>query len=283
MGLYLIELLKELLNLNSPNGGMLDSDLSNLTLQNVFGANVYNFIISVRDNIFLNVAYTLLGLFILLELWRISVKTDGYGGGGYSAYDVTIIILKAVFFKCIVDIAPSLFEEIFNVTTALSSDVLSIGSGFSSMDKDFLQVLENSYNSLGFLESFGPFIFLILVSIVVAIAALAGKVILYLRFVEILVFLAVSPVPLATLPSQEMSQIGKSFLKSFTAVCFQGVIIVLVSQFCPLLITKFVNDVQVTGGGTMILAMLMLALGCIIYILTLFQTSKWAKQICNAM
>lgn len=263
--------------------GLLNSNYNNLTLQNVFGSSAYNFIISVRDNIFLNVAYTLLGLFILMELWRISVKTDGAGGGGYSAYDVTMIVLKAVFFKCIVDIAPRLFEEIFNVTTALSSDVLNISSGFSDIDTNFIGLLRDQYDSLGFLDSLGPMILMVLLLLVVAVAVFAGTAIVHLRFVEILIFLAVSPIPLATLPSQEMSQIGKSFLKSFTAVCLQGVIIVIASQFCPFIITKFVNSVNVVGGATMISAMFRLSLGCIIYILALFQTSKWAKQICNAM
>lgn len=278
LGSLLLDAIEDLLS-----EGLLSSNYNNLTLQNVFGSSAYNFIISVRDNIFLNVAYTLLGLFILMELWRISVKTDGAGGGGYSAYDVTMIVLKAVFFKCIVDIAPRLFEEIFNVATALSSDVLSISSGISDVDTNFIAVLREQYDSLGFLDSLAPMILMVLVLIVVAVAVLAGTAILYLRFVEILVFLAVSPVPLATLPSQEMSQIGKSFLKSFTAVCLQGVVIVIVSQFCPLVITMFVKSVDVVGGATMIKAMFMLSLGCIIYILTLFQTSKWAKQICDAM
>lgn len=249
---------------------------------NPFGESVYTFTLSLRDNIFMPVAYTLLGLFILMELWRISVRTEG-NGGGYSPVDVVMVVLKAVFFKCMIDIAPKLFIAIYDVTTSLSSDVLSTSLDKGAFDTGFTTTLVNEFNDLSFLEQLCPMIFSGIVFVVVAIASYAGTVLLSLRFIEIFVFISVSPAPLATLPSQETSQIGKSFLKTFVAVCFQGVLIAMVSRLGTIIIGNFVSNAEIEGGWTMIKALTQVALGCIVYVLVLFQTSKWSKQVCAAM
>ena len=40
-------------------------------------------------------------------------------------------------------------------------------------------------------------------------------------------YTAIAPIPLSTFAGEPTSQVGKSFIKSFTAVCLEGAIIVL--------------------------------------------------------
>jgi len=49
----------------------------------------------------------------------------------------------------------------------------------------------------------------------------------YGRFFRIYLYAAIAPVPLATLAGEPTSYIGKTFLKSFCAVCLEGAIIIL--------------------------------------------------------
>ena len=49
----------------------------------------------------------------------------------------------------------------------------------------------------------------------------------YGRFFKLYLYTALAPVPLSTFAGEPTQSIGKSFLKSYAAVCLEGVIIVL--------------------------------------------------------
>ena len=49
----------------------------------------------------------------------------------------------------------------------------------------------------------------------------------YGRFFKIYLYTALAPIPLATFAGEPSQQIGKSFIKSFSAVCLEGAIIIL--------------------------------------------------------
>ena len=49
----------------------------------------------------------------------------------------------------------------------------------------------------------------------------------YGRFFKIYLYTAIAPVPLSSFAGEPSSSVGKSFIKSYTAVCLEGAIIVL--------------------------------------------------------
>lgn len=49
----------------------------------------------------------------------------------------------------------------------------------------------------------------------------------YGRFFKIFMFAALAPVPLSTFAGEPSQNVGKSFLKSYAAVCLEGAVIVL--------------------------------------------------------
>ena len=49
----------------------------------------------------------------------------------------------------------------------------------------------------------------------------------YGRFFKLYMYTAISPVPLSTFAGEPTQNVGKSFLKSYAAVCLEGAIIVL--------------------------------------------------------
>ena len=49
----------------------------------------------------------------------------------------------------------------------------------------------------------------------------------YGRFFKLYIYTAIAPIPLATFAGQPTQNVGKSFVKSYTAVCLEGAIIVL--------------------------------------------------------
>ena len=49
----------------------------------------------------------------------------------------------------------------------------------------------------------------------------------YGRFFKIYLYTAIAPVPFSSFAGEPSSSVGKSFIKSYTAVCLEGAIIVL--------------------------------------------------------
>ena len=49
----------------------------------------------------------------------------------------------------------------------------------------------------------------------------------YGRFFKMYLYTAIAPVPLSALAGEPTQQIGKSFIKSYSAVCLEGVMIIL--------------------------------------------------------
>ena len=49
----------------------------------------------------------------------------------------------------------------------------------------------------------------------------------YGRFFRLYIYTAIAPIPLSTFAGEPSQQIGRSFLKSYAAVCLEGAIIVL--------------------------------------------------------
>ena len=64
-------------------------------------------------------------------------------------------------------------------------------------------------------------------SLFITILAFVMIMTVYGRFFKLYMYTAIAPIPLSTFAGEPTSVIGKSFLKSYAAVCLEGVIIVL--------------------------------------------------------
>ena len=88
----------------------------------------------------------------------------------------------------------------------------------------------------------------------------------YGRFFRLYIYTAIAPIPLSTFAGEPSQQIGRSFLKSYAAVCLEGAIIVLAciifSLFAsspPAVDPKAASDTQVwTYVGELIFNLLVL-------------------------
>ena len=105
------------------------------------------------------------------------------------------------------------------------------------------------------------------------------------RFIQIYIYTAVAPAPIATLPNREWGQIGKGFLKSYVSVCLQGVILVLILFFFPTIAATLVTNIIPNSSG---LGGVFAAFGNIIVLIgALIVSLKGAKtladKVCGAM
>lgn len=251
------------------------TDILTLSLSGFNGV-AYSYIKLILSTVALPIAYTILALFALLELWKASTHLEG--SGGHLGVEIIIrVMIRVVLCKLLVDssllVMESIFEAALYLTTQMQNTLSGVDIGSLATltpDADLAEIESSS----GFFSQLGLLIELLIYQFAIKIVMLLVNVIALGRFVEIYVYIAISPIPLATLPSEELGQIGKNFLKSFAAVCIQGALIYLVLTFYPM----FAATIPATISGRF--AALTLAL---ILAFAVLRCNQWAKSICNAM
>ena len=80
---------------------------------------------------------------------------------------------------------------------------------------------------VGLIESIPLWAITLLGSLFIWVLALVMILTVYSRFFKLYIATAIAPVPLASFAGQPSSSIGVAFLKSYTAICLEGCVIVL--------------------------------------------------------
>lgn len=241
-----------------------------------FNRSLYGWVETIMEVVVMPVAYVILALFFVLELYNASVRIDGAGGGAsFGAEMVFKVMFKLVLCKVAVDSALLLMEAIYSVSQTIIVGISSVAASGNITGGDGLAAIIRQIDGMGLGEQIGMLLELVIVKFGVWVILGLVEIISIGRFIEIYVFVAIAPIPIATLPSAELSQIGKGFFKGFAAVCLQGVFIYLVLTFFPVLF-----NASILGNDVSAFSLLLYSL---ILIISIFASGRWAKTICNAM
>ncbi len=255
-----------------------------------FQPGLYNYAKNVMNNVVMPVAYVILALFLLLELHKASLRMESAQMG--TAGNVTLIfkvLIKCAICKIVLDETPNLLKAIYNATAEITRSINNLNSTTSISDGLDLTLIGSQIEDLNIITGIIPLLLSFVTFLIVWIATIMANVIIIIRFFELYLYVAIAPIPIATLPHEEFSQIGKNFLKSFTAVCVQGTLIFLVLTFFPViynskfLLQRNAGQVVTMGTGEIYTALLAIVGYAIVLIIAIFSTNKWAKSICGAM
>lgn len=239
-----------------------------------FNSTMYGYIRAIMTNVVMPVAYAILALFFVLEIYKASIKTNDLGGSTFGAEIIFKVMFRMVLCKIAVDSSLLFMEAIYSVAQTLVTGIAGVVSNSTISDGMNVTAITQEINSMKLGEQIGMLLELVIVKFGVWVILGLVEVICIARFIEIYIYVGISPIPLATFPSDDLNQIAKNFLKSFAAVCLQGVFIYLVLSFFPILVNQ--NILGDTSAFGLLLYSLILALG-------VFSSGRWAKSICNAM
>jgi len=118
-----------------------------------------------------------------------------------------------------------------------------------------------------------------LISWVYRFAQLATNVILVGRMIQIYIMTAIAPIPLALFGNEHTSNISKNFLKKFTSLCFQAVLIFIILKIYGNLVNavsgQLTNDVSLDDLLWKNLFLM------IVLVVSIFTSSKLANSIFN--
>ncbi|MDR1322274.1 MAG: hypothetical protein LBK56_12775 [Gracilibacteraceae bacterium] len=247
-----------------------------------FNTTMFTFVKSVMETVILPAAYVILALFLVLELHKASMRAEGAGGGiQLSAEIVFRVLLKLILCKFAVDcsllIMDAMYETSLHLTTGIRDALATQTFGSPDPDGADTETYRILIEDMNLGEQLGFFIELFFIRLVVKFVLLLVNVIVVGRFIEIYLYIAVAPIPLATFPHDELSGIGKNFLKNFAAICLQGAMIYLTLSFYPLLF----NNPSQLGPGDLLSVFALLGYPILLAIVV-FNCKGLAKSICNA-
>lgn len=270
---YIINLIKEVVNGVSKTG-------SGVLIQSpeTYNKTLYDAVMKIMDDAVMPVAYVLLGLLFMLELYNISIRTEGMHSSGFEIPFKTMI--KMAICKIFVDSTPLVMKAIFSISTDIITNIGNVFSGENPSLKANFDVMEQVIKNMGFAPKLLLSVQITLIWLIFKFSVLIISVIIIGRMVEIYVYLAIAPLPLATIPNSEINSVAKNFLKSFAAVSVQGVLIFIVLGLYGTLIGGVASKSNFTDITA---AMLEATLYSLVLVVCIFMTGKWSKSICNAM
>ncbi len=227
------------------------------------------------------VAATFLGIFLSIEIFNMAQRTK-IDSGLDLFYQILMVVLKmsiclffienmSVIILACFQIAQSIIQAIGSFNLSSNIDVEALKQGVS----------EHYKNNTDFIDwgMLGTYICVLISSFAASVCSTLAKLILMIRFIEIYIFTAMAPLAFATLPSQEYSGIGKTFIKRMLALALQGVMIVIA---CSIYLTV-VNAMMANGVEAIINNPLMGSITLLGYnlllVIVLFQTGGWSKQL----
>ncbi|BCP62914.1 hypothetical protein SUT380_21020 (plasmid) [Streptococcus parasuis] len=111
------------------------------------------------------------------------------------------------------------------------------------------------------------------------IANIVSALLVFMRFFQMYILKAVSPVIIAFYMSDQTRPVAINMLKHFCAYAFQGLLLVIIVKLYPALVT---DDMLKAGKGDYVTAFASIAKG-IVYIVALFGTQRLAKTLLQTM
>lgn len=137
------------------------------------------------------------------------------------------LFIRFVIAKGAVTYGLELMMALFEIVQGIMSSIMS-SAGLGAVNETVLpdRIIE-AIESCGFFESIPLWAVTLIGGLVITILSFIMILTVYGRFFRLYIYTAIAPVPLSTFAGEPSQNVGRSFLKSYAAVCLEGAIIVL--------------------------------------------------------
>lgn len=137
------------------------------------------------------------------------------------------LFIRFAIAKIVVTYGMDLMMAIFKISQGIVSKIMTISKITSSTNSTLPTEMIKAIEDCGFFESIPLWAVTLIGGLVVTVLSFIMIMTVYGRFFKLYLYTALAPVPLSTFAGDPTQSVGKSFLKSYAAVCLEGVIIVL--------------------------------------------------------
>lgn len=129
--------------------------------------------------------------------------------------------------KIVVTYGMDLMLSIFKISQGIVSKIMSISKITGSTDTALPESIVKAIEKCGFFQSIPLWAVTLIGGLIVTVLAFVMIMTVYGRFFKLYLYTALAPVPLSTFAGEPTSHVGKSFIKSYAALCLESAIIVL--------------------------------------------------------
>lgn len=165
----------------------------------------------------------------LLVLFFVSgvIKTCGSFHEVKRPEQVLKLFIRFALAKAVVTYGMDLMMAVFTISQGIIRTIMNSAGMGGIADSTLPSSMITAIESCGFLESIPLWAVTLIGGLLVTVLSFIMIMSVYGRFFKLYMYTAVAPVPLSTFAGEPTQNVGKSFLKSFCAVCLEGAIVVL--------------------------------------------------------
>lgn len=173
-----------------------------------------------------------------------------------------------------------LMMALFEIVQGMVSTIMRTAGFGGSTETVLPEEIISAVEECGFLESIPLWAVTLIGSLFVTILSFIMIMSVYGRFFKIYIYTAIAPVPLSTFAGEPSQGVGRSFIRSYAAVCLEGAVIVLAC----IIFSLFASSPPVVEADATAVTMVWAYIGELIFnMLILVGTIKMADRIVKEM
>lgn len=186
------------------------------------GGTIWNVIVNIHG------AVQAIGLALLVLFFVVGVmKTCGSFVEVKKPEHALKLFIRFALAKGLITYGLELMMALFRIVQG-TIDTIMNAAGFGAASRTILpDEIVTAVEDCGFFESIPLWAVTLIGGLFITVLSFVMIMAVYGRFFKLYLYTAIAPVPLSTFAGEPSQNVGKSFIKSYAAVCLEGAIIVL--------------------------------------------------------
>lgn len=193
--------------------------------ENFKGGAIWNVIVSIHG------ALQAIGLALLVLFFVVGVmRTCGSLAETKRPETVLKLFIRFALAKGVVTYGLELMMALFKIVQGVISTIMNSAGIGTAQNTVLPDEIVTAVENCGFFESIPLWAVTLIGGLFITVLSFIMIMTVYGRFFKLYLYTAIAPIPLSTFAGEPTQNVGKSFLKSYAAVCLEGAIIVLACQ-----------------------------------------------------
>lgn len=190
--------------------------------ENFKGGGIWQVIVQIHGAL-QAIGYALLVIFFVVGV----VKTCGSFTEVKRPEHALKIFIRFAIAKGVVTYGLELMMALFNIVQGVTSTIMKTAGFGSTEDTVLPDEIIKAVEDCGFFESIPLWAVTLIGGLFITVLSFIMIMSVYGRFFRLYLYTAIAPIPLSSFAGEPSQNIGRSFLKSYAAVCLEGAIVVL--------------------------------------------------------
>ena len=243
--------------------------------ENFKGGGIWSVVVSINGAL-KAIGFALLVLFFVVGV----VKTCGSFAEIKRPEHAAKLFIRFILAKAVVGYGLDLMMALFRIVQGVISTTMSTAGLTAQAAVTMPEEMVAAIQALTFWQSIPAWAVSLIGSLVIIVLSFVMIMSVYGRFFKLYLYTAIAPIPLSAFAGEPSANIGKSFLKSYAAVCLEGAIIVL---GC-IIFSVFASSQPVVDASSSPVTMVWTYMGELIFnLLVLTGAVKMADRVVREM